>query len=85
MEDFAHILPGEKPFYKYEKDLKEKYAFLTLNRPEKRNAVPESANEELVAAIDDWGNDDNAKSVVVIGNGKHFCGGHDPRVGEAWT
>ncbi|HJN85541.1 MAG: enoyl-CoA hydratase/isomerase family protein [Dehalococcoidia bacterium] len=77
MEDFTHILPGDKPFYKYEKDRKEKCAFLTLNRPEKRNAVPESADEELVAAIDDWENDDNVKSVIVIGNGKHFCGGHD--------
>ena len=77
MEDFTHILPGEKPFYKYEKDRKEKCAFLTLNLPEKRNAVPESADEELVAAIDDWENDDNVKSVVAIGNGKHFCGGHD--------
>ena len=50
---------------------------LTLNRPEKRNAL----NDELIAALKDalWdaGNDESLRCVVIRGAGEDFCSGAD--------
>lgn len=51
--------------------------FLTLNRPEKRNAL----NDELIAALKDAlleaDSDSNLRAIVIRGAGKDFCSGAD--------
>jgi enoyl-CoA hydratase/carnithine racemase len=50
---------------------------LTLNRPEKRNALSLSVLGELEAAIGRIAADTEARVVVIAAAGKVFCAGHD--------
>jgi enoyl-CoA hydratase/carnithine racemase len=52
-------------------------AVLTLNRPEKLNALTVSMFEELRAHIEHIGRDEGIKCVVITGAGKCFSAGHD--------
>lgn len=51
--------------------------FLTLNRPEKRNALNEELIASLNAALDSVQNDDSVRVVVIRGAGNDFCSGAD--------
>ena len=50
---------------------------LTLNRPEKRNALSRSLLEQLDQAIEHIGGDPTARVVVLGARGAVFCSGHD--------
>ena len=50
---------------------------LTLNRPEKRNALSRALLGRLEEAIDDVAADPAARVVVIGANGSAFCAGHD--------
>jgi enoyl-CoA hydratase/carnithine racemase len=50
---------------------------LTLNRPERRNALSRSLLGELERAISALAVDESARVVVLAGAGKIFCSGHD--------
>jgi enoyl-CoA hydratase/carnithine racemase len=50
---------------------------ITMNRPEKRNALSEAHMRELVAAFRDAGDRREARVVVLAGNGPAFSAGHD--------
>ena len=50
---------------------------LTLNRPERRNALSVECMEELIAALDGIATDATARVVVLAAAGKVFCSGHD--------
>lgn len=50
---------------------------LTLDRPEKRNAVDDVMMAGLVDAIDAAGRDEAVRVIVLAGAGDHFCGGAD--------
>lgn len=50
---------------------------ITLNRPEKANALNLALREELSALLDELARDDEVRSVVVTGAGKAFCAGAD--------
>lgn len=50
---------------------------VTLNRPERRNALGPVMVNELLWALDDATNDDAVRSVVITGAGKAFCAGGD--------
>ncbi len=52
-------------------------AVLTLNRPDKRNALSEDLLDGLQAALDQLSGDDDVKAIVITGNGPVFCAGHD--------
>lgn len=52
-------------------------AYLTLNRPEKRNAQDQQLLEELNAAWDRAAVDDEVKVIILRANGDHFSAGHD--------
>lgn len=52
-------------------------AILTLNRPERHNALTTSLYAELGKAFDDAIADKNVRSIVLAGSGKSFCGGFD--------
>ena len=52
-------------------------AIVRLNRPEYRNAQNSKVTYALDAAFNRAVNDDAVKVIVLGGNGKHFCAGHD--------
>jgi enoyl-CoA hydratase/carnithine racemase len=52
-------------------------ARLTLNRPEKRNALSLELMEELIEAIDKLRTDADIRAVVIEGAGPAFSAGHD--------
>jgi len=52
-------------------------ATLTLNRPERANAIDQAMLEALAQQCAERGADDNTRVVVLRGNGKNFCGGAD--------
>lgn len=63
-------------------DVQGPIAILTLNRPERMNALTLTAHEELSGAIDEAYQDDRIRVIVITGAGKGFCSGDD--VGEVF-
>jgi enoyl-CoA hydratase/carnithine racemase len=57
--------------------VEEGIATLTLNRPERLNAVNTAMLGELVAALDAADADDGVRAVIVTGAGRAFCAGAD--------
>lgn len=52
-------------------------AYLTLNRPDRLNAIDDSMPREIATAVE-WANDDPAVHVIVLqGAGRAFCAGYD--------
>ena len=65
-------------------DMAGRVAVLTLNDPERRNALNLDLNAELVAAMDDLERDSAVGAVVVTGEGRAFCAGADlSQLGES--
>ncbi|MDH5353790.1 MAG: enoyl-CoA hydratase/isomerase family protein [Gammaproteobacteria bacterium] len=56
-------------------------AIITLNRPEKLNAINKTMLLELEAALDQIGTNDSVYTVVLNGNGRSFCSGFDLQSG----
>ncbi len=52
-------------------------ALVTLNRPEKRNAVNNQLHQELESVFVDLSNDDEVRAIVLTGAGTAFCAGGD--------
>ncbi|HUZ13145.1 MAG TPA: enoyl-CoA hydratase-related protein [Caulobacteraceae bacterium] len=52
-------------------------AIITLNRPERLNAIGAAVREEVHAAIEAAGADDEVRAAVITGAGKGFCSGAD--------
>ncbi|MGH9946206.1 MAG: enoyl-CoA hydratase/isomerase family protein [Pyrinomonadaceae bacterium] len=52
-------------------------AVLTLNRPEKRNALNDELIAQLKAALREANDDESLRAVVIRGAGKDFCSGAD--------
>ncbi len=52
------------------------FATITMNRPERRNALSAAHMRELIAAFTDVGSS-AALGIVLAGNGPVFCAGHD--------
>ena len=50
---------------------------LTLNRPEKRNALNDALVDALKTALREADEDDDLRAVVIRGAGKDFCSGAD--------
>ena len=50
---------------------------ITLNRPEKRNALSLELLREMDECLQDAGKKRSAKVLIVSGQGGHFCAGHD--------
>ena len=52
-------------------------ATVTLNRPERGNALNQTMLDELAGQFEAWGSDAKVRVVVVRGAGRHFCAGAD--------
>lgn len=52
-------------------------ARITLNRPEKRNALNDAVIAGIKEGLQKAGRDENVKAVVISGAGKDFCSGAD--------
>jgi enoyl-CoA hydratase len=55
---------------------------IELNRPEKLNAINREMLDELVAALDKAGTDENIRAVVLSGAGRAFSAGFDLDMGS---
>ena len=57
--------------------VKDRVGYVTINRPEKRNALSHELVKELTDAFDRAENDSSVKVVVLKANGDAFCAGAD--------
>lgn len=60
---------------RYEKD--DRLARITLNRPDKLNAIDEQMPRELAAAVERANRDDEVRVILLSGAGRAFCAGYD--------
>ena len=67
----------------YEK--KDGVAWITLNNPERYNALDYEMRKELKEALEDAAKDGNVRAVVIRGSGKAFSAGADIRAFLEWT
>lgn len=52
-------------------------AVITLNRPDKRNAITDDMRTELIDTLENVQRDTRVRAVILTGNGKGFCAGGD--------
>lgn len=69
MADYKFIL--------LEKDSNSHVARLTLNRPDRRNALNDVMQDELGDALEDIDSDDTIRVLIITGAGNSFCAGGD--------
>ncbi|WP_020529544.1 enoyl-CoA hydratase/isomerase family protein [Flexithrix dorotheae] len=68
----------DKSNFKFiEYTVKERIIYITLNRPEKRNALNPQLVNELKSAFSHAKNENQGKVVILKANGKVFCSGAD--------
>jgi 2-(1,2-epoxy-1,2-dihydrophenyl)acetyl-CoA isomerase len=56
---------------------------LTLNRPQVLNAIDFALGDKLIAALEEAGDDDTVRAIVLAGAGRAFCAGDDIKEGVA--
>lgn len=70
-------------------DVRDRVATLTLNRPEKMNALGAELIAGSIATLKEWSRDPEIGAIVVTGSGRAFCAGGDvsamAREGETKT
>lgn len=57
--------------------IENRVGYLTMNRPEKRNALSPESIKALTEQLVKWKEDSSVKVVVLTGRGKAFCAGAD--------
>lgn len=62
---------------RYEEDKEDSIGIMTLNRPEKRNALGREAEEEIIACLQDAAKRAEVKVIILKAEGEVFCSGHD--------
>ena len=58
-------------------DVRDAKAYLTLNRPDRLNAIDDVMPGEIRAAVEQANADDDVRVIVVSGAGRAFCAGYD--------
>ena len=69
MPDYQHVL--------LEKDSVEHIAKLTLNRPDRLNALNDLMIDEIGDAVENVSGDDSMRVLILTGAGRAFCSGGD--------
>jgi len=64
-------------------EVENQIAVITLNRPEKRNAINSELLINLYNSLEKISEDDSIKAAILTGNGKSFCAGLDLSVIES--
>src|ERR1039458_348209 len=75
-----HILKEMRPFMSYQSigiQSDGPTALITLNRPQRRNALSLELMLELIDCLDAIGRDRAIRAVILAAAGKVFCSGHD--------
>lgn len=72
--EFEHLL--------FEKDATDKFATLTINRPDKLNAMNKDVIREIVRAVDLAVADEDVNALVIAGAGRAFSSGYDLQGGD---
>ncbi len=60
-----------------EYSVKDRVGVITLNRPEKRNALSHELVTDLKETFTNWEKDDQVKVIILKANGEAFCAGAD--------
>lgn len=58
-------------------EIADQIACITLNRPEKRNAMNPKLHEDMTDLLEKLRNDDDVRVLIITGAGKAFCAGMD--------
>ena len=58
-------------------EVRDRVGYITLNRPEQRNAINKNMAEGLFKALEDVKNNPEVWVCLITGNGKDFSTGHD--------
>jgi 2-(1,2-epoxy-1,2-dihydrophenyl)acetyl-CoA isomerase len=58
-------------------EVKDQVAWLTMNRPQLRNAVDHPLRNAIIAAVEEVRDDPDIRAAVITGAGKAFCSGAD--------
>jgi len=58
-------------------DKRDHIAYITLNRPERLNALGATTTQQIITACQDAATDTDMRVVVITGQGKAFCAGAD--------
>jgi 3-hydroxypropionyl-coenzyme A dehydratase len=58
---------------------------ITLNRPERLNAMNDLCTHEMIEAVDDLAKDSEIRALVITGKGRAFCAGADLKEGTSGT
>ncbi len=61
-------------------DVEDKITTITLNRPDRMNAITPQLQKELHQAFDEADADRNVRVIILTGAGKGFCSGYDQTV-----
>jgi enoyl-CoA hydratase/carnithine racemase len=64
-------------FQDIETKVEDGIGILTLNRPDRGNAVRPSTLQEICSALDDFDRQNDVKAIILRAAGKHFCAGAD--------
>lgn len=76
---------GKAEFKRIIYEKRDGVAWITLNNPERYNALDYEMRRELIASLQDASRDEGVRVVVIKGAGKAFCAGADVRMFLDWT
>ena len=68
---------ADKTYQTVKVEREEGIAWVTLNRPEKRNAMSPQLHRDMYDALSDLETDDTTSVLILTGNGGAFCAGQD--------
>lgn len=77
MVDFEQLKKEARQYIRYEKDVENRIAYLTFNRPDALNATTIGMRQLYADLILEANIDDEVKVLVIRGEGPHFGGGGD--------
>lgn len=69
--------PDHSPYQTLTVDIANQIAHVAINRPDKANALDQTAWDELQAVFERLDELDEVRVIIISGEGKHFCSGID--------